>query len=188
MGWNTWNKFGCDIEVSLIEAAVDQFTQMGLHEYGYEYINLDDCWMLEERTPDGHFIVDLAFPQGMKQLGDYIHANGLKFGIYSSAGTKTCAGRAGSLNHETTDAQDFASWGVDYLKYDNCYNDDVPGIIRYPAMRDALAATGRPIFFSLCNWGEEESWRWARETGNSWRTTQDIYDGWPSIEFNFWLS
>ena len=121
----------------------------------------------------------------MKPVGDYIHDLGLKFGIYSSAGTQTCAGRMGSLYHEETDAADFASWGVDYLKYDNCFNDSVPAITRYPAMRDALAKTGRPIFYSLCNWGEEHTWQWAPGTGNSWRTTQDIFDGWASIEYNF---
>merc|ERR1712060_818920 len=142
--------------------------------------------MLEDRDDQGHFIVDpQAFPSGMKDLGDYIHDKNLKFGIYSCAGTNTCAGRAGSLYHEEIDAQDFASWGVDYLKYDNCYNNSVPGTVRYPAMRDALAATGRPIFFSMCNWGEEDSWRWAPDVGNSWRTTQDIWDDWSSVEYNF---
>jgi alpha-galactosidase len=121
----------------------------------------------------------------MKALGDYIHDQGLKFGIYSSAGTNTCAGRAGSLGHESTDAQDWASWGVDYLKYDNCYNNNVPGPDRYSTMRDALNATGRPIFYSLCNWGEEDTYRWAPEIGNSWRTTRDIFDAWSSVEYNF---
>ena len=172
MGWNTWNKFGCDISEDLIKQAVDQIVALGLDKLGYEYVNIDDCWMETDRTADGHFIVDsTAFPNGMKSIGDYIHSKGLKFGIYSSAGTMTCAGRAGSLDHEVADAQDWASWGVDYLKYDNCYNMSVPGTERYAAMRDALAATGRPIFYSLCNWGEEESWRWARDIGNSWRTT-----------------
>jgi hypothetical protein len=162
---------------------------LGLDKLGYEYVNLDDCWMLEERTADGHFIVDpVAFPSGMKALGDYIHSQGLKFGIYSSAGTMTCAGRAGSLDHEKIDAQDWADWGVDYLKYDNCYNNNISGTIRYPAMRDALKATGRDIFYSLCQWGEEDSWKWTPAVANSWRTTQDIFDGWSSVEFNFKLS
>ena len=97
----------------------------------------------------------------MKNLGDYIHSKGMKFGVYSSAGTMTCAKRAGSLGYETNDAQDYASWGVDYLKYDNCFNQKVPATTRYPAMRDALNATGRPIFYSLCNWGEENTLNWA---------------------------
>ena len=186
MGWNTWNKFGCDIAIDTIETAIEQVVDLGFDKLGYEYINLDDCWMKEERTPDGHFIVDdVAFPDGMKVLGDFIHDKGLKFGIYSCAGTMTCAGRAGSLYHEEIDAMDWASWGVDYLKYDNCYNAKVPGTIRYTAMRDALAATGRDIFYSLCNWGEEDSWRWAPSIGNSWRTTFDIFDDFASVEYNF---
>lgn len=159
---------------------------MGLDQLGYNYVNLDDCWHLLERTDDGHMIPDPErFPNGMAPLGDYIHQQGLKFGIYSCAGTMTCAHRAGSLYYETTDAQDFASWGVDYLKYDNCFNNKITGLVRYPAMRDALEATGRPIFYSLCQWGEEDSWQWAPETANSWRTTQDIFDGWASVEYNF---
>lgn len=186
MGWNTWNKFACNISEDLIKQTVDTLVDLGLDKLGYNYVNLDDCWMLENRTPDGHFIVDSeAFPTGMKDLGDFLHERNLKFGIYSSGGTMTCAGRAGSLYHEEIDANDFASWGVDYLKYDNCYNDGIPGTVRYAAMRDALQATGRPIFFSLCQWGEEESWRWAPGIANSYRTTQDIMDTWPSVEFNF---
>ena len=186
MGWNTWNKFACDISIDKIETAVDQIIDLGLDKLGYNYVNLDDCWMKADRTTDGHFIVDEdKFPDGMKKLGDYIHSKGLKFGIYSSAGTMTCQGLAGSLYYEEIDAQDFASWGVDYLKYDNCYNDNVPGTVRYAAMRDALASTGRPIFFSMCNWGEEDSWRWAPGIANSWRTTQDIFDDFSSVEYNF---
>jgi len=151
MGWNTWNSFHCDISEVLIKDSVDKIKALGLDQIGYKYVNLDDCWALLERTSDGHFIPDPErFPNGMTPLGDYIHAAGLFYGIYSSAGTKTCAGRAGSLGYESIDAQDFASWGVDYLKYDNCYNNKVSGTIRYPAMRDALESTGRPIFYSLC--------------------------------------
>ena len=107
----------------------------------------------------------------MKHLADYMHSLDLKFGLYSSAGSKTCEGRAGGLGYEAFDAQDYAAWGVDYLKYDNCFNEKVPASIRYPAMRDALNATGRPIFYSICNWGEEDTTHWAPEVGNSWRTT-----------------
>lgn len=186
MGWNTWNKFACDIDEKLIKESVDQIKEFGLDVLGYNYVNLDDCWHLLERDSAGHIQPDpVRFPNGMKPVGDYIHDAGLNFGIYSSAGTKTCAGFAGSLYHETTDANDFASWGVDYLKYDNCFNDSVPATTRYPTMRDALLATGRPIFYSICNWGEEHTYQWAPATGNSWRTTQDIFDGWASIEYNF---
>ncbi len=112
--------------------------------------------MTADRTADGHYQADpVTFPNGMKAVGDYIHSLGLKFGIYTSAGTMTCQRKAGSLYHEKVDAQDFADWGVDYLKYDNCYNDGVPGLTRYTDMRDALNATGRPIFYSICSWGEE---------------------------------
>jgi alpha-galactosidase len=121
----------------------------------------------------------------MKGVGDYIHSKGLKFGIYSSAGVWTCEGKAGSLNNEDIDAKDFASWGVDYLKYDNCFNEGVLAIIRYPAMRDALNKTGRPIFYSICNWGEENVGLWGNTTGNSWRTTPDIFNSWFSLEYNF---
>lgn len=124
----------------------------------------------------------------MKNLGDSLHSLGLKFGLYSSAGTNTCEGRAGGMGYEDIDAQDYASWGVDYLKYDNCHNQNVPGIQRYPAMRDALNATGRPIFYSLCNWGEEGVTNWGPQVGNSWRTTQDVDDYWISIEANFRIS
>jgi alpha-galactosidase len=128
--------------------------------------------MLEHRSKDGHLVVDpVAFPSGMKSLGDYIHGKGLKFGIYSSAGTHTCQHRAGSLDFEDIDALDFAEWGADYLKYDNCYNNGVSGKIRYPKMRDALNKTGRPIFYSICNWGDEDTYKWGSETANSWRTT-----------------
>lgn len=120
---------------------------------GYEYVNLDDCWQQVNRTADGHVQVDPNFPSGMKSLGDYIHNAGMKFGLYSSAGTNTCQGRAGSLNYEQIDANDYASWNVDYLKYDNCHNEGVPSAERYSIMRDALNSTGRPIFYSICNWG-----------------------------------
>ena len=125
----------------------------------------------------------------MKHLADYMHSKDLKFGLYSSAGTMTCEGRAGGLYYEKEDAEDYAAWGVDYLKYDNCFNDNVPALQRYPVMRDALnkttSETGRPIFYSICNWGEEDTISWAADVGNSWRTTQDIFDGWSSLEFNF---
>lgn len=186
MGWNTWNFAACEISEDLIKQAVDQFIGLGLRDLGYNYINIDDCWMLPERTVDGHMQPDpQSFPSGMKAIGDYIHEQDLKYGIYSSAGTMTCQKRAGSLHFETVDAQDFADWGVDYLKYDNCYNDSVSALVRYPAMRDALNATGRDIFYSTCNWGEENTWQWGPSTANSWRTTQDIADFWASVEYNF---
>jgi alpha-galactosidase len=145
--------------------------------------------MSHKRTDEGKYVGDPhRFPSGMASLGEYLHARGLKFGIYTSAGTMTCARFPGSLGHEDVDAQTFADWGVDYLKYDNCYSQGVPGIDRYTKMRDALNATGRPIFFSLCQWGTEDSWQWAPAVGNSWRTTGDINPSWQSIRSNFWES
>jgi alpha-galactosidase len=186
MGWNSWNTFGCDVNEDKLKSAAAKVQEFGLDKLGYNYINVDDCWLLKERDAQGHVQVDPKnFPSGMKALADHMHGNGLKFGLYSSAGTYTCAGRAGGLDHEVIDAQDYADWGVDYLKYDNCFNQDRPALERYPAMRDALNATGRPIFYSICNWGEEETWKWAPETGNSWRISMDIFDSWESVESNF---
>lgn len=128
MGWNSWNKFGCDISEQVIKSAADKIVQLGLDKLGYKYVNVDDCWNLKDRDSNGHQQADPErFPNGMKALGDYIHTKGLQYGIYSSAGTYTCQERAGSLDYEHIDARDFATWGVDYLKYDNCYNEDVPG-------------------------------------------------------------
>lgn len=135
--------------------------------------------MTVNRTEDGHMQTDpIRFPNGMKVVGDYIHSKGLKFGIYSSGGIKTCEHFAGSLDHEYIDAADWASWGVDYLKYDNCFNEDRPGQDRYPVMRDALNATGRNIVYAICSWGTDEIWEWGHNVGNSIRTTEDIWVGW----------
>jgi len=131
--------------------------------------------MLYERDADGHFIPDpVKFPDGMKDVGDYIHDKSMKFGIYSGAGFKQCSGRIGSLGYEVIDANDFASWGVDYLKYDNCHIDGTPAFERYEKMGNALKDTGREIFYSLCNWGNENVAEWGSTIANSWRTTIDI--------------
>lgn len=186
MGWNSWNTFKCEVSQDLMHTMADKIISLGLLELGYNYVNLDDCWQLEDRNAAGELQWDpTTFPDGMTSLAEYLHTRGLLFGIYSCAGTNTCAGRAGSLDHEVTDANSWASWGVDYLKYDNCFNNSIHGTIRYPAMRDALLASGRDIFYSVCNWGEEDTWKWGAETANSWRTTQDIFDSWVSVEFNF---
>jgi alpha-galactosidase len=186
MGWNSWNKFGCNITEGLIKQTTDKIISLGLDKIGYKYVNLDDCWNAVERDTDGKIQADpITFPSGIKNLADYIHSKGLKFGLYSSAGNLTCEGRAGSLFHEDSDAQTWAQWGVDYLKYDNCFNENVPAIARYSAMRDALNKTGHPIFYSICNWGYEETVKWGPQTGNSWRTTMDIKGMWASIQYNF---
>lgn len=129
MGWNSWNTFACDVSQDLMKSMADQVIALGLADLGYEYINLDDCWQLEGRNEAGEMQPNPAtFPDGMLPLSTYMHDHGLKFGIYSCAGTKTCAKFAASLDHEEIDANTFAAWGVDYLKYDNCYNNSVPGI------------------------------------------------------------
>lgn len=132
----------------------DAFVRLGLDELGYKYINIDDGWALYNRSDDGHMIVNLdLFPNGIKHLSDYVHSKGLKLGIYSSAGIHTCGGKAASLGYEEIDASDYAKWEVDYLKYDNCYNQGIPSLIRYTLMAKALDAIDRDIFYSMCNWG-----------------------------------
>ena len=181
MGWNTWNKFWCGINETLIKDSIDQFIASGLKDAGYKYINLDDCWQDYSRYDNGTIKVDSnTFPHGIKPLVDYAHSKGLLFGLYSSAGTHTCQKRAGSLDYEDIDAKTYAEWEIDYLKYDNCYNEQRPSRDRYPKMRDALNKTDRPIFYSLCQWGQEEVATWAKDVGNSWRTTGDIEDNWDS--------
>eukprot|EP01100_Stratorugosa_tubuloviscum_P003332 TRINITY_DN1801_c1_g1_i3.p1 TRINITY_DN1801_c1_g1~~TRINITY_DN1801_c1_g1_i3.p1 ORF type:complete len:353 (-),score=165.89 TRINITY_DN1801_c1_g1_i3:106-1164(-) len=181
MGWNSWNHFGCSINEQLIKETADAIVQTGLGAAGYRYINLDDCWQIS-RSENGTIIADSQnFPSGIAALADYIHSRGLLFGLYSDAGEKTCQGRPGSLGYEQIDAQTYASWNVDYLKYDNCYNNNIPPKQRYPPMRDALNSTGRPIFYSLCEWGEDDPATWAGDVGNSWRTTGDISDNWNSM-------
>ena len=186
MGWNTWNRYYCDIDQTLIYTNTDSLIRLGLADLGYKYVNIDDCWLTKERDSQGHAIVDPAtFPDGMKAIGDYIHSQGLKFGIYNSAGTMTCEGRAGSLHYENIDVADFVDWGVDFLKYDNCFNEGIPSKERYENMRNALANASRPIFFSICNWGLEDVTEWGPATGNSWRTAGDITPTWGSVKYNF---
>jgi alpha-galactosidase len=182
MGFNDWNAYGCNVSESLIKSTAQAMHTNGMQAAGYSYVNIDDCWMTHSRDSAGRLVPDPAkFPDGIKGTADYVHSLGLKLGIYEDAGTATCAGYPGSLGHETTDAQSFASWGVDYLKYDNCSNNGVNAQSRYTAMRDALAATGRPILYSLCNWGQDNVWTWGAGVGNSWRTTGDINASYSSM-------
>ncbi|KAI9094837.1 alpha-galactosidase [Phlyctochytrium arcticum] len=181
MGWNSWNHFACEIDEKLIRDTADILVSSGLAKLGYNYLNIDDCWNAETRVDGKQTHHPTRFPSGMKALGDYIHNKGLKFGLYSSAGTLLCQKKGpGSLDFEELDAKTFAEWGVDYLKYDNCNNQGRAGTIeksykRYDTMGKALNATGRPIYYSLCQWGQDEVWKWGGEVGNSWRTTGDIY-------------
>src|SRR4051812_44413183 len=179
MGFNNWNSTNCRAEFNedMVKGIADIFVAKGLKDVGYQYVNLDDCWALPARNAAGDLVPDpVRFPHGIKAIADYIHAKGLKFGIYTSAGTKTCnsAGFPGGLGHEQQDANLFASFGVDYLKYDNCNNQGVDAQQRYTAMRDALAATGRPITYSITEWGRTgppKVWEWGKGVGNHWRTT-----------------
>ncbi|MFE1795390.1 NPCBM/NEW2 domain-containing protein [Streptomyces sp. NPDC059517] len=190
MGFNNWNSTHCraEFDEAMVKGIADLFVDKGLKDAGYEYVNLDDCWALPARDADGKLVPDpVRFPGGIKAVADYVHAKGLKLGIYTSAGTKTCndAGFPGALGHEYSDARQFADWGVDYLKYDNCNNQGVDAKQRYTTMRDALKAasetTGRPIVYSICEWGENKPWEWAADVGQLWRTTGDISDNWGSM-------
>ncbi|GIG63425.1 alpha-galactosidase [Longispora fulva] len=186
MGFNNWNSTGCgpDFNAAMVTGIADTYVSSGLKAAGYTYVNIDDCWALPNRDTAGNLVPDpVRFPNGIKAVADYVHAKGLKFGIYSSAGTHTCdvKGFPGALGHEQADANLWASWGVDYLKYDNCNNQGVDAKQRYTAMRDALKNTGRPIVYSICEWGANAPWEWAQGIGNSWRTTGDISDNWPTM-------
>ncbi len=187
MGWNSWNKFACNISEKLIMETADKMVELGLVEAGYIYLNLDDCWH-GERDSLGFITEDrVKFPSGMKALSDYLHSKGLKFGLYSDAGNKTCAGYPGSLGHEYQDAFVYARWGVDYLKYDWCNTKDINPKGAYRLMRDALRSAGRPILFSICEWGSNQPWLWAQDIGHSWRTTGDISAGFDSgVDYGTW--
>ena len=181
MGWSSWNKFQTEINETLIRDIADKMVELGLVEAGYVYLNLDDGWH-GERDEQGFVHEDKEkFPSGMKALADYLHSKGLKLGIYSDAGTNTCACYTGSLGHEYQDAFTYARWGVDYLKYDLCYTSNINPKGAYALMRDALRWAGRPIFFSMCEWGQSKPWEWAGEVGHSWRTTGDIGVGFLPI-------
>jgi len=181
MGWNSWNKFHCDVSESLIMQAADALVSTGMKEAGYEYIVIDDCWQVS-RDENGEIVVDKErFPHGMKYVADYVHSKGLKFGIYSSAGTVTCQRRPGGFGHEYQDARTYARYGVDYLKYDWCGSTTQDARSSYTNMMNALYAAGRPIVFSICEWGTSKPWEWAGNVGHLWRTTGDISDNWNSM-------
>ncbi len=181
MGWNSWNKFGCNVSDQMIRGMADAMAKSGMKDAGYQYVVIDDCWQVD-RDKDGNIVPDAQrFPGGIKPLADYVHSLGLKFGIYSDAGSKTCAGRPGGLGHEYQDAIKYASWGVDYLKYDWCHTTTQDAKAAYANIRNALDAAGRPIVLSICEWGSHLPWLWGAEVGgNLWRTTGDISDKWQS--------
>ena len=178
MGWNSWNKFACNVSEELIKSVADAMATNGMKDAGYQYVVIDDCWQVG-RDENGFIVADPGrFPSGIKALADYVHATGLKFGIYSDAGAKTCGGRPGSQGHEYQDALQYARWGVDYLKYDWCNTGKRNEEEAYSTMNAALLATGRPIVFSICEWGDGKPWLWGKGIGNLWRTTGDISDYW----------
>ena len=192
MGWNSWNHFADKVTDADVRSAADMMVSTGMRDAGYVYVNVDDTWE-GKRDAQGILHTNDKFPD-MKALGDYIHSKGLKFGIYSSPGAKTCGGYEGSLNHEAQDAKMYAEWGVDFLKYDLCSYEELmlkaaaehpddPTIKKkmmiaaYKKMGDAIKATGRPIVYSLCQYGVDQPWKWGPEVGASmWRTTDDIED------------
>jgi len=181
MGWNSWNHFGCDVSAQLIRETADAMAANGLRDAGYQYVVIDDCWQVA-RDARGRLVADsVRFPGGMKPLADYVHARGLKFGIYTDAGRRTCQGRPGTYGSEDLDARTFAEWGVDYVKEDWCYAEGLDAPTQYAKFRDALAKAGRPIVFSICEWGSAAPWEWGPATGNLWRTTGDIEDTWNSM-------
>ncbi|MXO60158.1 glycoside hydrolase family 27 protein [Altererythrobacter salegens] len=193
MGWNSWNHYGCNIDETLIKRTADAIVSNGLRDAGYVYVTLDDCWH-GARDAHGDIQPDpQRFPSGLKALGDYLHQRGLKFGIYSDAGEKTCGGKPGSQGHEFQDAAQYARWGVDYVKYDWCNTGEGEAkrnpLEAYATMSKAIAASGRPMILSICEWGENKPWLWGKQYGHLWRTTGDITNCWDcELGHGNWLS
>jgi alpha-galactosidase len=182
MGFNTWNKFACNVNEDLIKGIADAMVSSGMRDAGYQYVVIDDCWQVGRDSATGRIVPDpQRFPHGMRALADYVHSKGLKFGLYTDAGRRTCEGRPGSYQHYELDARTYAEWGVDYTKVDWCYADSLNARVQYTQFRDALLAAGRPIVFSICEWGSNRPWEWAPGVGNLWRTTGDISDRWWSM-------
>jgi alpha-galactosidase len=200
MGWNDWNAYGCNVSESLVEQTALAMHNDGMQAAGYQYVNIDDCWMASSRDAQGNLVANSSkFPDGIAAVASYVHSLGLKLGIYEDAGTTTCAGFAGSYGHDTQDANLFASWGVDYVKYDWCNIpfSSFPGQSHqqvaqtlYTRMRNALSATGRSIVFSMCNgWDSAvQPWTWAGPVANLWRTTTDIQANFASMQNNFHIN
>ena len=182
MGFNTWNKFGCNVSEELMKGVADAMVSSGMREAGYQYVVIDDCWQVARDSATGRIVADpQRFPNGMRTLADYLHARGLKFGLYTDAGRRTCEGRPGSYRSYEIDARTYADWGVDYTKVDWCNSDSLVARTQYTQLRDALRAAGRAIVFSVCEWGSNRPWEWAPGVGHLWRTTGDIADHWNSF-------
>ena len=182
MGWNSWNRFGPYISEQLVLDTADALIESGLRDVGYQYVVIDDAWHESSRDENGDLAENLwAFPHGMKWLADRIHDRDLRFGLYTDAGTKTCQGYPGSLGHEARDAKRFADLGVDFIKVDWCHTTGLRGRTTYPKWSAAIAATGRPMLLSICEWGRDKPWEWAGTCGHMWRTSHDIADTWESL-------
>ena len=188
MGWNSWNLFACDIDEDLIRSMADTIVSSGMRDLGYEYVNLDDCWQVE-RDADGTIVPDPErFPSGIGVLADYMHTRGLKLGIYTCAGHFTCEGRPGSYGHEAQDMRTYAEWGVDLVKVDWCYTDGLDSRERYQLFHDGIAASGREMLLSICNWGYQAPWVWGPKLGQMWRTSMDIKDGLIPLMMNLQMT
>jgi alpha-galactosidase len=188
MGWNSWNIFQININEQMLKDMVDACVSSGMRNAGYTYFILDDGWMAMDRDKNGNLVADpKKFPDGMKEFADYVHSKGLKLGLYNCAGTKTCAGYPGSHGYEYQDARQYASWGVDYFKYDWCNTDGINAQDAYLTMSRAIRAAGRPMIFSLCEWGFHQPWLWAKPIGQVWRTTGDIHNGFEKdLNYSTW--
>ncbi|MEM1247360.1 MAG: glycoside hydrolase family 27 protein [Acidobacteriota bacterium] len=181
MGFNTWNRFGCDIDEELLRETADALVETGMRDAGYRYVVVDDCWQTS-RDADGRIVADPErFPSGMKALADYVHSQGLLFGLYTDVGPMTCQDRPGSLGYEEIDAATYAEWGVDYVKVDWCHSEGLDAAVSYRKFRDAFDGAGRAMVLSICEWGRNAPFEWAREIGHLWRTTADIQPTWESI-------
>lgn len=183
MGWNSWNTFQTRISEQLVKEVADKMVSSGMRDAGYVYLVLDDGWMAMERdAKTGDLVPDPAkFPNGMKAVADYVHSKGLKFGLYNCAGTQTCGGYPGTRGYEYQDARFYASVGIDYLKFDWCHTEVITAKEAYTTMSKALHLAGRPVVFSLCEWGDNQPWNWAVGVGHLWRTTGDIYAQFDSV-------
>ena len=182
MGWNSWNHFGAKIDEQLITETAEALVRTGMRDAGYRYVVIDDAWHAPSRDEHGDLVPDpVRFPSGMKALADHVHGLGLRFGIYTDAGTKTCQGWPGSLGYEFRDARRFAEWGADYLKIDWCHTDGLPARAMYEKWCLAIQNAGRPMVYSICEWGRHRPWEWARGVGHLWRTCWDIQDRWSSM-------
>jgi alpha-galactosidase len=178
MGWNSWNTFACDINDKLIRETADLMVSSGMKDAGYMYVNLDDCWHGQRDSMGFIHANPVHFPNGIKPVADYVHSKGLKIGIYSDAGWNTCGGKPGSRGYEFQDAKTYASWGIDYLKYDWCSTEGLNAEEAYKTIATALVSTQRPIVLSICEWGDNKPWLWGAKYGQLWRTSGDIYHCW----------